>query len=281
MVKRSDKLTVEVREQIRKPGFWGFMLLRTLPLLLAVLLLLGTAWFCRKKLYYNNSLFLLKSIETSQSENFNRLRIVTILSEMGIESGRQTLPALPLQLIRQRFLREPLIGEVRVRRIFPATLQVTLVERIPVAYLHFPSRSGLPTMSIDRYGFVLPGSVKGATSKLPIINHIPNPGNLQIGERTENPCVLGVLYLLNQLAVRQEGIYYDVFLVQINQPEHQLIMRVNARGIFRQSAQIILSLDHIAQGLDRLKHIVKLRMESGQTISFIDVSYEKNVPVRP
>ncbi len=281
MVKRSDKLKVEVREQIRKPGFWGFMLLRTLPLLLAVLLLLGTAWFFRKKLYYNNALFQLKTIETSQSDNFPLLRIVTILSEMGIESGRHTLPSLPLEQIRQRFLKEPLIGEVRVRRFFPDTLQVTLVERIPVAYLHFPSRSGLPSMSIDRHGVILPGNVKGATSKLPIINHIPNSGNLQIGERTENPFLLGVLYLLNQLAVRPEGIYYDVFLVQINQPEHQLIMRLNARGVFRQSAQIILSLDHIALGLDRLKHIVKLRMESGQTISSIDVSYEKNIPVRP
>lgn len=281
MVKRNEKLTVEVREQQKKPGFWGLMLLRTLPFLLAVLLLLGTAWFCRKKLYYNNPLFQLKKIETSQSDNFPRLRIVTILSEMGVESGRYTLPSLPLGKIRQRFLKEPLIGEVRVRRIYPDMLQVTLVERIPVAFLHFPSGIGLPPMSLDRHGVVLPGNMKGAASKLPIINHIPNPGNLKIGERTENPFLLGALYLLNQLAVRPEGIYYDVFLVQLNPLDHQLILRLNERGIFRQSAQVVLSLDHIAQCLDRLKHIVKLRMESGQTISYIDVSYEKNVPVRP
>ena len=136
-------------------------------------------------------------------------------------------------------------------------------------------------MSIDRQGIVLPGNVKGALSKLPIINHIPNPGNLRIGERTNNPSLLGVLSLLNQISVRPEGIYYDVFLVQINQSEHQLIMRLNARGVFRQSAQVVLPIDHIPEGLDRLRHIVKLRMESGQTISSIDVSYEKNVPVRP
>lgn len=281
MVKRSEKLTVEVREQNIKPGIWGLMLLRTLPFLLALLLLLGAAWFCRKKLYYNNPLFQLKKIETSQSENFTRVRIVTILSEMGVESGRYTLPTLPLQQIRQRFFKEPMIGEVRVRRIFPDTLQVNLVERVPVAFLYFPSRIGLPSMSIDRHGVVLPGDVKGAASKLPIINHIPNPGNLKIGEKTENSFLLGALYLLNQLSVRPEGIYYDVFLVQINPVDHQLNLRLNERGIFRQSAQIVLSLDHISQGLDRLKHIVKLRMESGQTISYIDVSYEKNVPVRP
>ncbi|MFA6930266.1 MAG: FtsQ-type POTRA domain-containing protein [Lentisphaeria bacterium] len=281
MVKRSDKLKVEVREQSKTPGFFGKILLRILPLLLAIVLLLGTAYFCRKKLYFNNSLFELKQIETSQSENFPRMRIVTMLSEMGIESGRQTLPLLPLAEIRQRFLKEPLAGAVQVRRIFPDTLQVRIVERIPVAYLHFPSRSRLSVLSIDRNGVVLPGEVKGASTKIPIINHIPNANNLVVGERTDNSYLLSVLLLLNQLAVRSEGAYYDVFLLQINQADQQLILRLNARGIFRQSAQIILSLDHIVQGLERLKHIVKLRMESGQTISFIDVSYEKNVPVRP
>lgn len=281
MAKRSDRLTVEVREQIKKPGLWAVMFLRALPLLFALLLLIGAAWFCRNKLYYNNELFLLKNIETSQSDNFNQLQIVTILSEMGIESGRYTLPLLPVKEIRQRFLNEPLIGDVQARRIFPDTLRVTIVERVPVAYLHFPPRPGLSSMSIDRHGVILPGNVQGPLSKLPIINHIPNPGSLRIGERTNNPSLLGVLSLLNQISVRPEGIYYDVFLVQINQPEHQLIMRLNARGVFRQSAQVVLSMDHISQGLDRLRHIVKLRTESGQTISSIDVSYEKNVPVRP
>ena len=46
------------------------MLLRALPFLLAVLLLLSAAWFCRKELYYNNPLFQLKKIETSQTDNF-------------------------------------------------------------------------------------------------------------------------------------------------------------------------------------------------------------------
>jgi cell division septal protein FtsQ len=281
MAKRKERLTVEARDERKKPSFCGVILLRALPFLLAVLLLLGTAWFCRKELYYNNPLFQLKKIETSQTDNFSSSRIVTILSEMGVESGRYTLPLLPLREIRQRFLKEPIVGEVRVRRIYPDTLQVTLVERIPVAYLHFPSGLGLPSMSIDRHGVVLPGNMKGAGSKLPIINHIPNPGNLKIGERTENNFLLGALYLLNQLAVRPEGIYYDVSLIQLNQADHQLILRLKERGVFRHSAQVIISLDHIAQCLDRLKHIVKLRMESGQTISYIDVSYEKNVPVRP
>jgi|BioPla2DNA2_1021312.scaffolds.fasta_scaffold74693_2 cell division septal protein FtsQ len=281
MAKRKERLAVEARNERKKPSIWGLMLLRALPFLLAVLLLLGAVSFCRKKLYYNNPLFQLKKIETSQTDNFSSSRIITILSEMGVESGRYTLPLLPLREIRQRFLKEPIVGEVRVRRIYPDTLQVTLVERVPVAYLHFPGSLGLPSMSLDRHGVVLPGNMKGATSKLPIINHIPNPGNLKIGERTENTFLLGALYLLNQLAVRPEGIYYDVFLIQLNQADHQLILRLNERGVFRQSAQVIVSLDHIAQCLDRLKHIVKLRMESGQTISYIDVSYEKNVPVRP
>ena len=281
MAKRGDRLAVDVPEQIKSPSFWGLMFLRSLPLLLALLLLIGTACFCRKKLYYKNELFLLKNIETSESDNFNSTRIVTILSEMVIENGRYTLPELPIGEIRQRFLKEAIVGEVRVRRIFPDTLQVTLIERIPVAYLHFPKHYGMPAMSIDRHGIILPGNDKGTLSNLPIINHIPNPGNLQIGERTENPFLLAALFLLNQISVRPEGIDYDVLLVQINQAEHQLVMRLNARSVFRQSAQVTLSMDHISPGLERLKYIVNLRKESGQTISSIDVSYEKNVPVRP
>ncbi len=259
----------------------GLFLLKVIPLLLALALLLAAFCFSRRRLYFDNPYFQLRHIDVVESENYSRLRVQTMLSEMGIEPGRHTLPRIPLHDIRQRLMLEPMLAEVEVRRIFPDRLQIRLGERRPVAILHFPSHSILPPMCLDRHGHVLPGNLLGSSRRLPIINHIPHTQNLKIGERTDNPSLLAVLHLLNQLATRPEGNNYDVFLVQINYNENQLALRLNQKSVFRQSAQVIFSMDQIIPGLERLKQIVRLRQQSGQTISFIDVSYEKNIPVRP
>ena len=280
MARSSRRLNVEVdgSSNLRR---LGLLLLKITPLLLAIVLLLGAFYHSRKRLYFENPYFLLKHIDVIESENYSRMRVQTMLSEMGIETGRHTLPNLPLHAIRQRFMLEPMLAEVEVRRIFPDRLQIRLSERRPVAILHFPSHSILPPMCLDRHGYVLPGGIRAGNRQLPVINHIPQAQNLKIGERTDNPSLLAVLHLLNQLAIRPEGNNYDVFLIQINHAENQLNLRLNRKSVFKQSALVILSMDQIIPGLERLKQIVRLRQQSGQSISFIDVSYEKNIPVRP
>jgi len=279
MVKKKEKLLTEAMAEKNPPGFFLKVILRFTPLGLAIILVLLSLWFLHQTLYLHNQFFTLKKIETAATNNFTELRIKTILSEMGIEENKGTLPSLPLASIRERLLREPMVGDVAIRRIFPDKLKINISERLPVAILqsNYQGRE----YTIDRNGMVLPGDAHGISQKLPIIIAIPNAYALHIGERTNNRWLLGVLNFLDHLATRPDGSLYEPRLIRINQSSNQLHIQLNAKGVFKQGANLIVPLENLGPALDRLRDIVRSRTESRQTISHVDVTYEHKVPVRP
>lgn len=279
MAKKKDKLLTQAIAEKNPPGFFLKLVLRFTPLGLAIILVLLSLWFLRQNLYLHNQFFTLKTIKVTPTNNFSELRIKTILSEMGVEENKGTLPTLPLASIRERLLREAMIGDIAIRRIFPDTLQISISERLPIAILQINYQG--QEYTIDRNAMILPGNAHGISQKLPIVIAIPNAHALRIGERTNNRWLLGVLSFLDHLATRPDGSLYEPRLIRINSTSNQLHIQLNAKGIFKQGANLIVPLEHVGQALDRLRDVVRRRTETRQTISHIDVTLERNIPVRP
>lgn len=279
MVKKKEKLLTEALAEKNPPGFLLKLVLRFTPLALAIVLVLLSIWFLRQNLYFHNQFFSLKKIAASPTSNFSELRLKTILSEMGVEENAGTLPTLPLAAIRERLQREPMIADIAIRRLFPDTLQIRIRERIPVAVLQtrFQGRE----LTIDQNAIIMPGDVRGISPNLPLVITIPNDHALRIGEPTDNRWLRGVLQFFDLLATRPEGSLYVPRLIRINQPGNQLHVQLHAKGIFKQGATLVLPLDNLGPALDRLRDIVRRRSETRQTISHIDVTLERNIPVRP
>lgn len=257
------------------------MLLLWLLPLAAATLLAAAGWFCIKHLYLDNPFFTLRRITVNQTHNFPPARVETLLAELPVTPGQVTLPRLGLRQIRERLMREPAAAQVRVRRIYPDGLQIDIRERTPVAALVFPVATRLPAYTLDNTGRILPSTTRGAVRSLPMVIGTPDPYSLKIGETTRNKALLALIDLFNELENRPEGALYDVQMLRIDQKNGNLTMILRQKGLFAQGAQVILPLRKIPAALDRLEYIVRLRHENAQTISRIDVTYEKNIPVIP
>lgn len=280
MAGKNGQRQVKVRATAAKNWGPATLLLWLLPLTAAALLA-ASFWFCLKHLYLDNPFFTLRQITVNQTHNFPPQRVETILAELPVTPGQVTLPRLDLGLIRERLIREPAAAQIRVRRIYPDGLHIDIRERPPVATLVFPAATRLPPYILDSTGRILPGTTRGAVRSLPMVIGTPDPYSLKIGETTRNKALLALIDLLGELEIRPEGALYDVQMLRIDQKNDNLTMILRQKGVFSQGAQVILPMRKIPAALDRLEYIVRLRHENAQTISRIDVTYEKNIPVIP
>jgi hypothetical protein len=251
----------------------------------ALFIIAGVALFyaakaARRHFYVENPHFTLLHVNANPTTNYSRDRVLTILSEMGVDIGHCNLLVIDLAAIRQRLLAEPLIHAVELRRIIPDTLDLQLSESMPEATLRC-----IPTLLIDRHGFVLPyQGVKGVPATLPQITGIRNPAKLSPGTRTDDFMLLGALRLLRYVATHDDMAYCDIALIQLDysQRSFRLILRATPGGsIFRAGSEIIVPYAKMNEAFKRLNEIVVMKRERGGSIGSIDVSYERNIPLTP
>jgi len=227
-------------------------------------------------LYTNNKHFLFTTLQFHSTNNFPAERIISDLTSLGIEERQITLANIDLWKIRKHFMSSPLVESVQIRRIIPGTLAIDLQERVPVAWLVCS-----PRLAIDKNGIVLPSGLKGCPSTLPQITGIKKPGELKIGEKTDDRMLQGALAYLQQAKIREESFFRSVSVIQLDGGNGTLTLYLDANGIFTQNARIIIPLKEMNKALDRLVGIVLERSASNQSISFIDVTFERNIPVKP
>ena len=159
--------------------------------------------------YRANPHFALVNVDINPTPNYSSNRVLTILSEMGIEIGRNNLMNLKLKAIHERFAREPLIKTVEVRRILPDTLRIRFTERLPAALLHCT-----PPLHIDAEGVILPYNIKDTPNTLPHFTGVRNPSRLVPGEKTDDQMLAAALRLLQLVRTRPDGRYLDIALIQ-------------------------------------------------------------------
>lgn len=229
--------------------------------------------------YRANPHFALVNIDTNPTPNYSSNRVLTILSEMGIEIGRNNLMNLKLKAIHDRLASEPLVKTTEVRRILPDTLQIRLTERVPAAMLHC-----IPPFNIDHEGVILPYQIKDVPDTLPHITGVRNPSLLVPGQKTDDQMMAAALRLLQLVRVRPDGRNLDIALIQLDYQQRRLRLIVRAlpfSPVFRSGAQVLVPVNGMNAALDRLNDIVLHKIKTNGTISVVDVTYEHRINVIP
>ncbi len=123
--------------------------------------------------------------------------------------------------IRMNLEKEHFIQAARISRHFPNTLNIELIERIPIAMLNTN-----PIMFIDEFAVVLPGVEKALEQNLPILSGFNETKNLfPLGKLTLSSKVREVIRLITHIKNQYPFIYQNISEFRLNlQDEYELIL---------------------------------------------------------
>jgi cell division septal protein FtsQ len=232
----------------------------------------------RHILFTGNDHFTLRQLDIEVIGHPNDKRIAKLLENYGLRLNQTNLFAVKLAALRDFLLHQqevPIVDVVLTRRL-PETLSLKIFERRPIAQV---GRRG--SRYLDEDGWVLPQRSPAKGLGLPVITGIRNKRTLKSGTQTEDHTLLAALKLLRELATRANGRLFDISLIQLNYSANSLTLHLHKRGTFREGARVILPIKDLAKGLERVVRIATDRQLAEQTTSFIDATYETNVPTKP
>ena len=233
-----------------------------------------------RNLYRQNRSFELQKIDIAVENELLRRSVESTLAACGIQPYETLLPEMDLENLRQTLLENPRFADAKLRRIFPDTLCVEVEPRLPVAVLRFPNAVGKQELLLDQDGTVIPRDMPGNTSKLPSIIGIKNPEAFKEGETCNDRGIQAFLTFLRESQLRPEGSQYEIVNVRLDEKNERMFLTLEASGVFKSGAQVVLPLENVPQEMDRLNVVVELRSEANETISYINATYQ-NIPVKP
>jgi len=251
-------------------AFWG------LAVLVAAALLGGVLWGLQRWLVSYNRYFTLRRVTLEGNRSLTEQAVRQRLEQAGAVVGSSNLMRLPVRALREALELDPLVARAEVVRRVPDLVHVVVVERTPIASVH-----GRAPCFVDDEGVALPWRDLSKERLLPSIAGVRSPVPLVPGQPVQDEALRGAVRLLRLLARRADGPNYDVEIVQLDYQLPSLILHLRPRGTFREGAKVVVPVQGMEEALDRLRDIHRIRTASGQTTSFVDVTYRKNVPVLP
>lgn len=264
----------------RKPGPVVQFLVRIVfwcCLLVAVCgLFWGLVWGMHQVLFVRNPHFTIEHIDIRLRGRLQRSEIERRLWSAGIKKGEMNLFAISPVDVRERVEAYVLVDHARVTRRLPGTLVIEVFEREPVAQLL--KRGGRLT---DRTGWILPERPDEDLLELPVITGVPGLGSVPTGVRLRNDMFQAALRLLLLCKTEKYARPLDPVTIQLSAHDHVLICYVREKGTLLRDAKIIIPVRGMEAALKRMGQIVAERERVGVRTSFIDATYERNVPVRP
>lgn len=261
------------------PAKWRISLGILLCLFAIVLAILACVYSYRS-LYTGNNLFTLSRIDVVGADELLDKEIRAETERMGIRAFESHLPGLDIKTLREKLLANSRVSDVKLRRLFPGTLQIEVSARVPVAILHFPKSARRQELLIDQEGMVLPRDARANAESLPTVIGINPKLQLVPGEQCQDKAILAFLTFLKESRLRPEGSHYEVMNVKLDDRNGRMILTLEASGVFRNGAKMVMPIDNVSQEMDRVKVVVELRQQANETISYINAEYQ-NIPVRP
>lgn len=263
---------------------------RIVCVVLVLILLLGTVigsyWGLRRFLLTENPHFLCRNIDFEPTAHFSLKDIQTRLEELGEEKGcvlsRTNILKLDMEGIRKHFLKYSVVRNVEIRRIMPGTVKIVIEERKPVATL---GSEGKVEALIDRDGVVFSYYPERlALTNLPFITMIRGMNKMPRGEKCNDRAVRAALTLIETVASHApvRGAEFVPRTIVLNYELQRLecyISGIPGNRIFAKRTVVCVPFDagRIPDAMDRFYTILALKIKNGETISFADVTLEKNV----
>jgi len=238
----------------------------------------AAVWSAQHTLLSGNPHFTLRQFEVTVTGQLARPEVLTMLAQYGVEADATNLFDIDLHRLRADLLNDEsgLIDDATVSRRLPDTLVVAIYERQPVAQL-IKQRGKL----IDSDGWILPPRYDATSLGLPVITGIKSARELTEGQQTDDTLVIAALELLHLCAVKPYGPWFDIALINLDYArEARLHVYLRERGIFSDRARIILPAEGLEDAMSKVEDITRERTRARQPTSFIDATYEVNIPVR-
>jgi cell division septal protein FtsQ len=242
---------------------------------LVLALLAGIVVGLKSVFFTSNPHFVLQNIAVNATGRLRQKEVVALLRDGHVIPGESNIFNLDLQEIREQLELNVMIDQATVARRLPSTLLISVYERQPVACLRCR-----PQRLLDDEGCILPPRQGERLLPLPEITGVKGTRSLRVGRRITDDLVLASLRFIHLVATRPDGRFYDIETIQLDYSAPALIVFLRPRGTFRNGARVILPTQGITEAMDRLMVIINKRTRARQSTSFINATYEINVPVK-
>ena len=210
-----------------------------------------------------------------------KMKRITIEGNRIVETGEikqlikvpknAQLQDIDLMAIRRDIMSHHFIKDVVVERDLPATLKVTVKERVPLAIIN-----GAEILYLDEDGVVLPHSVSKQLFDLPVLTGMPDGMNLTPGTTLNNPDVQEALEILATSKLVSKDLYHMLSEVRLRNGG-DIILYSAERGV-----PIIFGQGDIASKLVRLEAFWNdvVRERGAQNLQYVDLRFDDQVVVR-
>jgi len=225
-----------------------------------------TAGFLLDQAFYKNPRYGLRHIVVDAKGGVQRKQVV---AASGLALGRNVM-TVDLAGVERNIERLPYVASAQVRRELPDRIVITVTERMPIARISDDLK--LP-LYVDRDGVTIkPMANEALRANLPEIVGTRFTG-VEPGQRLDQPEVLAAVQLLSCMELTPVRARMDVAKIDVSHP-----LAIEAQT--RDGASVLFQLRYLPQQLGRLEEIMDYAESQGQQIASVDLTPERNVPVR-
>lgn len=232
----------------------------------------GGIWAYRS-IFYQNEEFILEHLTIRSDGTLGEAQ----LAEIANVSPGMNLMKLDLPAIRAQILKLPHVEDAVVTRELPDRLNITVRERIPVAWLSCPPLGIRPGdmergRLVDDKGYCFRClDLTDAVKSLPIIEVYKMAEPVE-GHPVETDGFAAALELIQkgQLALADRGLVLDQVILR---NEWSLL------GLYRNGLQVTFGMGEIERGLQNLGEVLTRTQKLGSQLLTVNVAARRNIPV--
>jgi cell division protein FtsQ len=181
------------------------------------------------------------------------------------------LQDIDLMAVRHNVLSHHFIKDAVVERDLPATLKITVKERVPLAIINSSQ-----ILYIDEDGVILPHSISMQLFDLPVLTGMPDGITLKPGTKIDSPDIEEALQILASSKLVSNDLYHLISEVRLRNGG-DIVLYSTEWGV-----PIIFGHGEIASKLVRLEAFWNdiVRERGSENLQYVDLRFDDQVVVR-
>ncbi len=176
-----------------------------------------------------------------------------------------------LKAVQKGLMSHYYIKEAIVERNLPSTIQLTVIERTPIALVNKPD-----AVYLDEDGVILPHSISKALFDLPVLTGVKLVPSVSYGSLVQDPDAHEALTILTAARMVNSELYHLISEIQIRSG-HDIVLYTAEGGV-----PVIFGEGNIADKLVRLDTFWNnvIRQRGLQNLQYVDLRYDDQIVAR-
>ncbi len=178
---------------------------------------------------------------------------------------------IDLKAVQRNLLSHYYIKDAIVERNLPSTIQLTVVERMPIALINRPD-----PVYVDEDGVLLPHSISKALFDLPVLSGLKLGASVDYGSVVQDSDAHEALKILTAAKLVNSELYHLISEIQLRDG-HDIVLYTAEGGV-----PIIVGEGNIADKLVRLDTFwnTVIRQRGLQTLQYVDLRFDDQIVAR-